>query len=155
MTLTDRIRLSLLPVAALTLAACAPVEVVEEPPPPPTAEEIEAERRDAAGRNALRLGVAHFEIGNYSEAESTLTSPAVWEAPPAVRAQALKTLAFTYCVSDRPVQCRRAFERALATDPDFDLAPGEQGHPLWGPSFQAARDRLAALDEPEGPRDDA
>jgi hypothetical protein len=27
----------------------------------------------------------------------------------------------------------------LRLDPSFDLAPGEQGHPLWGPVFVKAK----------------
>ena len=43
---------------------------------------------------------------------------------------------------NRPVPCRQAFERALRMDASFDLAPGEQGHPLWGPQFVKARQNV-------------
>ena len=55
------------------------------------------------------------------------------------RVTALKYTAFSYCVTNRPTPCRQSFERALRLDPSFDLSPGEQGHPLWGPQFAKAR----------------
>jgi hypothetical protein len=48
-------------------------------------------------------------------------------------------MAFSYCVTSRPAPCRQAFDRALRLDPSFDLAPGEHGHPLWGPVFTKAK----------------
>jgi hypothetical protein len=56
---------------------------------------------------------------------------------------ALKYTAFSYCVTSRPAQCRQAFDRALRLDPSFDLAPGEHGHPLWGPVFTKAKQAAA------------
>jgi hypothetical protein len=52
---------------------------------------------------------------------------------------ALKYTAFSYCVTSRPAQCRQAFDKALRLDPSFQLAPGEYGHPLWGPVFAKAK----------------
>jgi hypothetical protein len=52
---------------------------------------------------------------------------------------ALKYTAFSYCVTSRPAQCRQAFDKALKLDPAFELAPGEYGHPLWGPVFAKAK----------------
>jgi hypothetical protein len=57
---------------------------------------------------------------------------------------ALKYQAFSYCVTSRPAPCRQAFDRALRLDPSFDLAPGEHGHPLWGPVFTKAKQAAAS-----------
>jgi len=91
--------------------------------------------REAAARRHVEIGVSHFEAGNYPEAEHMLLTPEVWQGSGALQLRALKHLAFTYCVSERPLQCRQSFERAFALDPAFDLAPAEQGHPLWGQAF--------------------
>jgi hypothetical protein len=47
-------------------------------------------------------------------------------------------MAFSYCVSARQALCKQQFEKALKLDPAFSLAPGEHGHPLWGPVFERA-----------------
>lgn len=130
-----------LAVLTLGLAGCPSQKTVAPPPPPPepTAEERAAMAREAAGRRHVDLGVAHFEAGNYPEAEHMLLTPEVWQASQAEQLRALKFLAFTYCVSERPQLCRQSFERAFQLDPSFDLAPAEQGHPLWGQSYAEAK----------------
>jgi Tfp pilus assembly protein PilF len=119
------------------LAGCPSKQVVAPPPPPPepTAEEKAAMAREAVGRRHVDLGQAHFEAGNYPEAEHMLLTPEVWQASPGQQLRALKFLAFTYCVSERPQQCRQSFERAFQLDARFDLDPAEQNHPLWGQAF--------------------
>jgi hypothetical protein len=47
-------------------------------------------------------------------------------------------------VTSRPGPCRETFDKALRLDPSFDLAPGEHGHPLWGPVFTKARQAAGA-----------
>jgi Tfp pilus assembly protein PilF len=127
----------------LVLTGCPSRPVIEPPPAEPvlTAEQQAEIARQARARRVLDLAIAHFEAGNYPEAEHMLMAPEVWQAAIATNLQALKYLAFTYCVSDRPRQCRQAFERAFQLDPAFDLALAEQSHPLWGEAFRAARQR--------------
>lgn len=126
---------------SLGLAGCPSQQTVAPPPPPPepTAEERAAMAREAAGKRHVDLGVAHFEAGNYAEAEHMLLTPEVWQASTSQQLRALKFLAFTYCVSERPQLCRQSFERAFQLDPAFDLDPAEQGHPLWGQAYAEAR----------------
>lgn len=130
-----------LAVITLGLAGCPSQKTVAPPPPPPepTAEELAAMAREAAGRRHVDLGVAHFEAGNYPEAEHMLLTPEVWQASQTQQLRALKFLAFTYCVSERPQLCRQSFERAFQLDPGFALAPAEQGHPLWGQAYADAK----------------
>lgn len=134
------LRLSSLLVVGALLAGCPKQEVViQAPPPEPTAEELAALARESAAKRHVDLGLAHFEAGNYPEAEHMLLTPEVWKGSARQQLRALKYLAFTYCVSDRPRQCRQSFERAFQLDPGFRLEAGEDGHPLWGAAFEDVR----------------
>lgn len=92
--------------------------------------------REAAG---LREGIRLYDDGDFEGAIKRLSARDVSTGPLATRVAALKYIAFSYCVTSRPAQCRQSFDKALRLDPSFDLAPGEQGHPLWGPVFVKAR----------------
>jgi|SRR5690554_668172 len=87
----------------------------------------------------LNRGKAHFLAGNYSQAETDLIGATIWQANNATQLNALKYLAFTYCVTERPALCRHAFYKALQLDPRFELSSAEVTHPLWGPEFNLAR----------------
>jgi hypothetical protein len=88
---------------------------------------------------ALREGIRLYNNGDFADAITRLNAPEIQSASIATRTSALKYTAFSYCVTQRPTQCRQAFDRALRLDADFALAPGEQGHPMWGPVFDKAR----------------
>ena len=103
--------------------------------PAPRAEKPAPDRDD----NALREGIALYHDGEYNAAIKRLNSGDMNGGSLRNRVSALKYTAFSYCVTARPVPCRQAFERALRIDPGFDLAPGEHGHPLWGPVFAKAK----------------
>ena len=60
-------------------------------------------------------------------------------APTAIRVEALKLEAFSYCVTNHRALCEQQFTRILALDPQFELAGAERGHPQWQPAFDAAR----------------
>lgn len=89
--------------------------------------------------NALREGIGLYNDGEFNAAIKRLDSGDMNGGSVRNRVSALKYTAFSYCVTGRPAPCRQAFERALRIDPSFDLAPGEQGHPLWGPEFARAK----------------
>lgn len=94
----------------------------------------------AQAEKAFGEGIRLYEAGDYAAAEEQFLTPAIWVEDSPLQSQALKLLAFSYCVTGRPNQCRFAFERALQIDPHFHLDSTEVGHPLWGPVFdQAAR----------------
>jgi hypothetical protein len=93
--------------------------------------------RDPAA--ALREGIRLYNNGDFTEAIARLNAPEILAANTATRVSALKYTAFSYCVTQRPTQCRQAFDRALRLDADFALAPGEEGHPMWTPVFEKAR----------------
>jgi hypothetical protein len=93
--------------------------------------------------NGLREGIRLYNEGEFNAAIRRLSARDVNTGPLPTRLTALKYLAFSYCVTSRPAPCRQAFDRALRLDPSFDLAPGEHGHPLWGPVFTKAKQALA------------
>ena len=103
--------------------------------PAPRAERPAPDRDD----NALREGIALYHDGEFNAAIRRLNSGDMNGGSVRNRTSALKYTAFSYCVTARPAPCRQAFERALRIDPGFDLAPGEHGHPLWGPVFTKAK----------------
>lgn len=115
----------------------------ERPRPRAERNERQAPRpeRPASNRdeNALRDGIALYNDGDFNGAIKRLNSGDMSGASLRNRVTALKYTAFSYCVTNRPVPCRQAFERALRLDASFDLALGEHGHPLWGPQFAKAR----------------
>jgi hypothetical protein len=88
---------------------------------------------------ALREGIKLYDEGDYNAAIRKLSSREIASGPLSERVTALKYTAFSYCVTSRPTQCQQAFEKALRLDPRFELAPGEHGHPLWGPVFAKAK----------------
>ena len=123
---------------AFCLGACAANKPKPAPPPPDPAE-VARQQAEVRGKDTLAKGVGEYEAGSYAQAEATLLSPDIWAASDVVKIAALKHLAFTYCVTERPLLCRQSFERALQLDPNFDLTPAEHNHPLWGPEFKNAK----------------
>ncbi|HWX01262.1 TssQ family T6SS-associated lipoprotein [Collimonas sp.] len=111
-------------------SAPAPVAAAPQPPAPPA---------------ALTDGIALYNKGSYSAAIKRLANgQEIWSADTSFQTEALKYMAFSYCVTSRRKLCKQQFEKALRLDPAFDLAPGEQGHPLWGPVFNQAKRTVAA-----------
>ncbi len=119
--------------AALKAAKAAPVHPVAEPAPVapvPSADQL-----------ILKEGIAMYNNGDYNDAIKRLGGASdIWVGgSKASQTTALKYLAFSYCLTGRQTLCRQQFEKALKLDPSFDLAPGENGHPLWGPVFAKAK----------------
>lgn len=116
--------------ASAASSAPAAVAAVPQPPAPPA---------------ALTDGIALYNKGSYSAAIKRLANgQEIWSADTSFQTEALKYMAFSYCVTSRRKLCKQQFEKALRLDPAFDLAPGEQGHPLWGPVFNQAKRSVAA-----------
>lgn len=105
-------------------------------PPAPPANDTQAHAESTFGEG-LRL----YEAGHYYLAEEQFLSPSLWAGDTQVQLKALKYLAFSYCVTERPIQCRFSFDRALQIDPTFHLGTAEASHPLWGPVFVSAARR--------------
>ncbi|MDL2356349.1 MAG: TssQ family T6SS-associated lipoprotein [Pseudomonadota bacterium] len=98
-------------------------------------------RGDIGGpvQSGLRDGIALYNNGDYNGAIRRLGMADVSSGPKATQLEALKYTAFSYCLTSRQTLCRLQFEKALKLDASFDLAPGEHGHPLWGPVFVKAK----------------
>jgi hypothetical protein len=136
--------------AALPLAGCqtppppAPPPQPAPPPLPPahvkSAEEILEEQTRAAARIALKEGIDLYTAGDYNASlKRLLDSKEIWSTDADIQLDALKYTAFSYCVTSRATLCKQQFEKAFKLNPDFDLLPGEKGHPLWGPVFERAK----------------
>jgi Tfp pilus assembly protein PilF len=94
------------------------------------------------GDKELATGIKQYEEGDYAQAQAHLQ--AALEAglrSSADQVKAHKYLAFTYCVTSREKQCREEFRKLLEIDPNFELPPGEAGHPIWGPVFRSVKVR--------------
>jgi len=100
-------------------------------------------RKMVAMRNGANLslqeGIILYDEGDYSGAIAKFLESEMESTSSSIRVEALKYAAFSYCVTGRMDQCRRAFERALKIDARFSLNKGEAGHPVWGPVFQHTR----------------
>ena len=90
-------------------------------------------------RDSLRSGIRDYEEARYLEAFRSLRDALEEGLAAKERVQAHKYIAFIYCVSNRPRDCREEFRRALAVDPAFQLDPAEAGHPIWGPVFRSLK----------------
>lgn len=109
-------------------------EVHKELPPVPLPPPLPPARRD------LNAGIDLYKAGDYNGAIKMLSGSAdIWKADKPLQLDALKYMAFSYCVTNRQTLCRQQFQKALKLDPSFDLAPGEKGHPLWTPVFAKAK----------------
>ncbi|TLP78308.1 hypothetical protein FEA48_03670 [Pseudomonas nitroreducens] len=98
--------------------------------------EAPADADQAQAQQAFDEATRSYEAGDYAAAEEQFLTPKLWSVDSPLQVQALKYLAFSYCVTERPNQCRFAFERAVQINPSFRLERAEAGHPLWGPVFE-------------------
>lgn len=92
-----------------------------------------------AGNSYLEDGVLNYEEGNYQVAKRRLQFALEEGLRRPDRVQAHKYLAFIACVSSQQLTCREEFAIALELDPNFELAPAEAGHPIWGPMFKSIK----------------
>jgi len=117
-------------------------ETIVTPPPPP-AETTPAPPPLAADLQAMKDGLALYDAGDYNGAIKRLGSPDIWSGHNKdLQVNALKIMAFSYCVTSRTQLCRQQFDRALKLDPTFNLSPGEIGHPIWGPVFLKSKNAI-------------
>lgn len=120
--------------AAMVLAGCVGTSSLKpESPATPEALTQLQQVRDTYG------------AGRYGEVIRTVaTSDTLASSTKAVRIEAYKLQAFSYCVSRYAQLCEDSFVRILTLDPSFELAANEAGHPSWGPAFQRARAQTQA-----------
>jgi Tfp pilus assembly protein PilF len=124
-------RIGVLLVAALLMTACAS----------PFMRDTGLDR--LAPRKAeqdLSSGILAYEDGEYRSAvlllQNALSAGLLLNSD---KVAAHKYLAFIHCAQARERSCRNAFRKALELDPEFELAPAEAGHPMWGPVFKSLK----------------
>lgn len=127
-------------------AAPPPPVAAPKPPPPPPPEPVKpVPPPKTPAELALDVGLAAYDAGDYNAAvKSLLGAQEIWNGPDAIKVKAHKTLALSYCVTNRRTLCRAQFVDALKIDPAFDLEPAEKTHPIWGPEYNNAKKALAA-----------
>ena len=91
------------------------------------------------GINYLEEGEQNYEEGNYRVAKRRLQFALEEGLSRPDRVKAHKYLAFIACVSSQQLACREEFAIVLELDPNFELAPAEAGHPIWGPMFKSVK----------------
>lgn len=132
MSVARTIVLAVLPVV---LAGCETAPVKEF-----RAELAKVLQPSRQGEDTLAAGVRAYDDAKYDESSRLLQLSL--EQGLSLRSdqvRAHKYLAFIHCVSGRQAQCRNEFRLALDADPTFQLAPGEAGHPTWGPVFRSVK----------------
>ncbi len=138
---------------AILLSACATAPQGSAPMADRSAEQkpvsaVEQKPRTAAEQK-LELGIANYHKGEFKLSEEEIGHALrLGLSNRRDEVAAHKYLAFAYCVSNRKLQCRYEFRKALKIDPTFNLQPAEAGHPIWGPIFAGEKsesDKLAKL----------
>src|SRR5258705_2481464 len=95
--------------------------------------------KPSEGAAALNAGLKQYDDGDYPAATKSLQTALGQGLTDDERSNAYKHLAFISCSSGRPGSCRDEFRKALAVNPQLELAPAEAGHPSWGPIFRAVK----------------
>lgn len=119
--------------SSFVLAGCAgqPASAPDRAPTPQALEQLQQVRDQ-------------YSAGHYGEViRGVARSDELAASSKAVRIEAYKLQAFSYCVSRYAQLCEDSFSRILQIDPNFELAPNEAGHPVWGPVFQRAKSQAA------------
>ena len=92
-----------------------------------------------AGPAPFKLAVQQYEAGDYAESAKNFQGAINEGLSEKELAAAHKHLAFIHCAANREKLCRDEFRKALAIDPNLELAPAEAGHPVWGPIFASLK----------------
>ena len=58
--------------------------------------------------------------------------------------ETIKLKAFSECLEQTADRCAESFRLILRNNPDFELNEAELSHPIWGPVFQAEKDKVIA-----------
>ena len=141
---TDRIaHITWLAAAALALAACQQFPGIGTGTGQAAAPQISEESLRDRANEQLAAGIKQYDAGEYDAAVKSLTDSLDHGLlTKADQSRARKYLAFSHCVSGREQQCRGEFRKAFEINPDFSLAPAEDGHPSWGPIYREVRTQL-------------
>jgi hypothetical protein len=109
-------------------------------PPPETPEQMAEKAARAAAQEELESIIALYNNGDYHGEIKRFSGPNDFLKPyKDLEIQALKYTAFSYCLIGKIALCKLQFERAFKLDRSFDLAKGEQNHPIWGKVFDRVK----------------
>ena len=134
MRLLPRLLLPLCAAALLWSCAHEP-ETLPNGQPRPSSDEAQAD---------YTLGVQEYHEGHYEAALGKLQAALDSDRlKPQQATDAHKHMAFIYCITSREAECRVQFQAALKIASDFELSPGEIGHPLWGPVWRSTKGEYA------------
>jgi Tfp pilus assembly protein PilF len=125
--------------AATPAKSRAAAEAAKEAPAParPPPPKVVAPSK---GEPDLQRGIKSYEDGEYKAAAKQLQSALdLGLDSKRDQAKAHKYLAFMVCVTGKEKACRDEFNKALDSDPNFQLDPAEAGHPIWGPALRSVK----------------
>ncbi len=96
-------------------------------------------RMPTPGEKVFAEAMKSYEGADYHKAIKLFQESLKETLAPAEQVQALKFMAFSYCLTNRLTSCRAEFERILQLNPAFELDAAEAGHPSWGPPFRTVK----------------
>lgn len=143
---------------AITLSACASKSYPALDKQNPTATDMQGpEARsmyltDREKRNITTLE-DHFYEGNFGGVIQTVaTNKETKTGSLDYLNETLKLKAFSECLEQSVERCAESFRQILHNQPDFELDEAELTHPIWGPIFQAEKEKMvnAKLNEAVG-----
>lgn len=88
----------------------------------------------------LAEGIKEYEAGLYKESLEALQEAfkaGLPSRPDELRAH--KYVAFIYCLTQRPKQCRAEFKLLFSKEPSYELLPSEVGHPAWATIYRSEK----------------
>lgn len=127
-----RLNLVALLLAALA-AGCAQVPTQTEGGNKPVISVPEAQSQYQQGLSNYRENRFDAALGNLTAALGS------GNLKPTEANNARKHMAFIHCATGRELPCREQFQAILQSDPGFELALAEAGHPQWGPVWRSVK----------------
>lgn len=96
-------------------------------------------RIPSPGEKQLADAMKSYEDADFQKAIKLFQDSLKETLAPAEQIQALKFMAFSYCLTNRLTLCRAEFEKILQLNSSFELDAAEAGHPSWGPPFRTVK----------------
>ncbi|HYC41412.1 MAG TPA: TssQ family T6SS-associated lipoprotein [Noviherbaspirillum sp.] len=118
---------------AVVAAGCAQVPTQTEGSTKPVISAPEAQSQYQQGLSNYRESKFDAALGNFTAAVASRS------LKPAEANIARKHVAFIHCAAGREMPCREQFQAILQSDPGFELALAEAGHPQWGPIWRSVK----------------
>src|ERR1700732_3581036 len=128
----------LVPLFALLLASCA--QLLHQPMQPTQPDGSSYSLSASQAQTRYRQGLTRYRDSRFETALGDLNAAiSSGQLNLSDEINARKHMAFIHCASNRETQCREQFQAILKDDPEFNLAPNEASHPLWGPVWRSVK----------------